>query len=175
MEYKLTWGRSPVSAQVDPAPARNPQADGLGYNPRCLRRDMSNYFTTRYTKTADIVNLISKFSTIGTFQDKMQAGDGVHGAGHFTINGDPGADFYTSPGDPAFWLLHSMIDRVWYIWQTQDFAKRQQVIAGGTSMFGGGKLQSLEDNIDLGVLTSKVYKIKELVSTVDGPFCYAYE
>lgn len=70
-----------------------------------------------------------------------------------------------------------MIDRVWYIWQTQDFDKRQQVIAGGTTMFGGGRQQSLEDNIDLEVLNvdGKSYKIKELVSTVAGPLCYIYE
>jgi tyrosinase len=87
------------------------------------------------------------------------------------------ADFYTSPGDPYFWLHHSMIDRTWWIWQAQDFANRQQVIAGGTSMYGGGRAQSLEDNIDIDVLNvdGKAYKIKELVSTVAGPFCYIYE
>lgn len=71
-----------------------------------------------------------------------------------------------------------MIDRVWYIWQTQDFSARQQVIAGGTSMMGfGGRQQSLEDVVDLEVLNvdGKSYKIKELVSTVAGPLCYVYE
>jgi tyrosinase len=89
----------------------------------------------------------------------------------------PPPDFYTSPGDPYFYLHHAMIDRTWSIWQSQDFANRQQVIAGGTSMMGGGRAQSLEDNIDMEVLNvdGKVYKIKELVSTVGGPFCYVYE
>jgi len=88
------------------------------------------------------------------------------------------ADFYVSPGDPAFWLHHGMIDRAWYIWQTQDFSKRQQVIAGGTSMLGfGSKAATLDDPIDLEVLNvdGKAYKIKDLVSTVAGPFCYVYE
>jgi tyrosinase len=87
-------------------------------------------------------------------------------------------DFYTSPGDPYFFLHHAMIDRTWYIWQSQDFANRQQVIAGGTSMIGfNTKPQSLEDKIDLEVLNvdGKSFKIKELVSTVEGPFCYVYE
>lgn len=107
----------------------------------------------------------------------MQAGTGVHGAAHFTIGSDPGGDFYTSPNDPAFWLLHGMIDRTWYIWQVQDFPNRQQVISGGTSMFGGGKAQSLEDPVDLSVvnINGKTWKIKELVTTTDGPFCYVYE
>jgi tyrosinase len=70
-----------------------------------------------------------------------------------------------------------MIDRVWYIWQTQDFSKRQQVIAGGTSMLGGGKAATLNDGVDLEVLNvdGKKYAIKDLVSTVGGPFCYVYE
>jgi tyrosinase len=98
-------------------------------------------------------------------------------ATYFAMHTYIGIDFYTSPGDPYFWLHHSNIDRVWWIWQTQDYANRQQVIAGGTSMLGWGKAQSLEDNIDLEVLNvdGKKYKIKELVSTIAGPFCYVYE
>jgi tyrosinase len=74
-------------------------------------------------------------------------------------------------------MHHAQIDRTWYIWQTQDFANRQQVIAGGTSMFGGGRAQALSDVIDLEVLNvdGKSYKISELVSTVAGPMCYVYE
>jgi tyrosinase len=168
----FTINLGPVAA-TDPEPPWNPQPDGMGYNPRCLRRDISNYLTSRYAKTSDIVNLITNYNDIAGFQRKMQAEDGVHGAGHFTA----GADFYSSPGDPVFWLLHSMIDRVWYIWQVQDLENRLQVIAGGTQMEGGGRAQTLEDPIDLGVVNvdGKVWKIKELVSTVDGPFCYTYE
>ena len=160
---------------ADPAPPRNPRTDGYGDNPRCLRRDLGPYLTKAYAKTSDITRLITSHSDIGSFQNDMQGGNGVHGAGHFTIGSDPGGDFYTSPNDPAFWLLHSMIDRTWYIWQVQDFTKRQQVIAGGTSMMGGGRAQSLEDPVDLSILASKVFKIKELVTTTDGPFCYVYE
>jgi tyrosinase len=69
-----------------------------------------------------------------------------------------------------------MIDRTWYIWQTQDFANRQQVIAGGTSMMGfGSRMQQLSDPVDLGVVGPRAYKISELVSTVEGPFCYVYQ
>ncbi|KAH6628199.1 hypothetical protein F5144DRAFT_493509 [Chaetomium tenue] len=174
----------PVSPSVDPAPPRNPRTDGYGDNPRCLRRDISNQLSSKYARTQDIVSLITSSADIGTFQTVMQGtggfgigggGMGVHGAGHFTIAGDPGGDFYTSPNDPAFWVHHGMIDRTWTIWQSQDLAKRTQVIAGGTSMFGGGRMQSLEDPVFLGVVADKVYPIKELVSVVDGPFCYVYE
>jgi tyrosinase len=50
-----------------------------------------------------------------------------------------------------------------------------QVIAGGTSMFGGGQAQKLTDYVDLKNLVSTKLMIKDLVSTVDGPFCYMYQ
>ncbi|KAG7291946.1 hypothetical protein NEMBOFW57_001975 [Staphylotrichum longicolle] len=174
----------PVSPSVDPAPPANPRSDGYGDNPRCLRRDISNQLSSKYSRTQDIVSLITNSKTIASFQDTMQgvggfgvgASMGVHSAGHFTIAGDPGGDFYTSPNDPAFWLHHGMIDRTWTIWQSQDLGARTQVIAGGTSMMGfGSRQQSLDDLVDLGVVADKVYKIRDLVSVVDGPFCYVYE
>ena len=177
----MTVHLGPLSPSVDPAPSRNPQADGMGDNPRCLRRDMSNYLSSRYSRTQDIVSLITQSTNIATFQSVMQnvSPMGVHSAGHFTIAGDPGGDFYISPNDPAFWLHHGMIDRTWSIWQTQDLGKRTSVIAGSTSMMGFGKLQTLDDLIDIGVsapdIAKKTYKIRELTSTVDGPFCYTYE
>jgi tyrosinase len=191
---------SPLAALGDTTAPKNPRSDGYGYNPRCIKRDLSNYLTQRDATTAKIAALITGSRDIATFQSTMQAGTGVHSAGHFTISGDPGSgtsptpsylaslqcihhaksvvDFYVSPGDPAFWLHHAMIDRTWYIWQTQDFDKRQQVIAGGTSMIGfNSRAQQLTDMVDLEVLNvdGKAYMIKDLVSTVAGPHCYIYE
>jgi tyrosinase len=166
---------------ADPPPAANPQADGFGNNPRCLRRDMSNYLASTYGKTSDIVDLLTHYATIGSFQNKMQAVDpdnggiGVHAVGHYTISGDPGSDPFISPNDPAFWMHHGMIDRTWSIWQTLDLPNRMQVIDGTTILRGAGVVATLEDWVTLDVLAEREYQIKELVSTVDGPFCYTYE
>ena len=80
-----------MAAMGDTSPPKNPRSDGYGYNPRCIRRDISNYLTQRDATTAKIASLISGQSTIGNFQDQMQSGTGVHSAGHFTISGDPGS------------------------------------------------------------------------------------
>lgn len=166
---------------ADPAPPKNPRSDGFGSNPRCLRRDIGPYLSKNYASTAIIANLITSKTSIGPFQDQMQSANvgggamGVHSAAHFTIGSDPAGDFYTSPNDPAFFLLHGMIDRTWTIWQSQDLQNRMQVIAGGTSMFGGGAMQKLTDTVDLNPLVAKVYQLKDLMSVVDGPFCYVYE
>lgn len=180
----MTVHLGPVSPAIDPAPPKNPRTDGYGDNPRCLRRDISNNLSSKYSRPQDIANLITNSKSIGPFQDTMQSAApiGVHVAGHFTIAGDPGGDFYTSPNDPAFWVHHAMIDRTWSIWQTQDLPNRLAVIAGGTDMMGGffgggGRQQSLDDIVDFGVVgvNGGRYKIRDLVSTVDGPFCYVYE
>jgi tyrosinase len=73
----------PVAAAVDPMPKANPRSDGLGYNPRCLRRDMSNYLSTRYMKTSDVVSMINNNRDINSYQTFLQSGSGPHGAGHF--------------------------------------------------------------------------------------------
>ncbi|CZT41031.1 related to tyrosinase [Rhynchosporium secalis] len=171
----MTVHLGPVSPVVDPAPPRNPRADGYGINKRCLRRDIGPYLCKNFATTAIITALINDQKTIGAFQDTMQSTTGVHSAGHLTIGGDPGGDLYTSPNDPAFFLLHAIVDRVWTIWQSQDLPHRMQVMAGGTSMYGPSAPQKLTDIVDLTPLTSKVYQLKDLMSVVDGPFCYVYE
>ncbi|KAI7774478.1 hypothetical protein LA080_008311 [Diaporthe eres] len=100
---------------------------------------------------------------------------GVHIGGHYTIGGDPGGDFFVSPGDPAFYLHHGMIDRIWWIWQNQKLPSRLHEIAGGTTMggFPPSKNGTLEDDIEYGVLGDKL-KLKDALDTMAGSFCFIY-
>jgi len=83
----------------------NPQADGLGYNPRCLSRDVNKH-SAYESRDEVITELIKNSKDILTFQNRMQ-GDypnkymGVHTAGHYTVGGDAGSDFFNSPSDPV--------------------------------------------------------------------------
>jgi len=172
----MTVYLGPLSAVASPAPPRNPQTNGYGANPRCIRRDITATLGQRYGKTSDIAKFITSFDKVGPFQDYMQGGSGIHGVGHFTVSGDPGGDFYISPNEPTFWVHHAMIDRVWTIWQSQDYPNRMMQMTGGTGMYSfGGKQQSLDDMVYQGVVAEKSYKIRDLMSSVDGPFCYVYE
>jgi tyrosinase len=80
-----------------------------------------------------------------------------------------------SPGDPVFYLHHAQIDRVWAIWQNLDPPNRQNTI------FGTGTFQNIppsanvtmDDYVSVGVL-NEPKKVRELLSTVAGPFCYVY-
>ena len=107
---------------------KNPQEDGLGYNPRCLRRDIrpAAAALTTFQHIYDlIVNSDNKYwFDLGLDGELPNQNLGLHGGGHYTFGIDPGADFYMSPGDPMFWLHHAAIDWVWWTWQTQDLERR---------------------------------------------------
>ncbi|KAL2151694.1 hypothetical protein VTH82DRAFT_6792 [Thermothelomyces myriococcoides] len=162
---------------------RNPRADGLGYNPRCLRRDI-NKNAAAVTTANYTYDLITNNHEIYWFQTVMegqfpQGKWGVHAGGHYTVSGDPAGDFYVSPGDPVFWLHHSMIDRVWWIWQLQDLESRLTQVSMTKTMFNipPSENGTLDDLSGLGVLAPDV-TVRELMSTMGGlggKFCYIYE
>jgi tyrosinase len=170
----------PVAGTLDGVTA-NPTPDGFSYNPRCLRRDISENAAVS-TRTNATVSLLTTHDNIADFQDYMQGIFakgilGVHGGGHFTVGGDPGGYFFASSGDPAFWLHHANVDRIWWIWQNQDLATRQNAIAGQTHMAGDGVPTTLEDDQFFQV-NEKVPKLKDLLTTLggaDGEFCYIYQ
>ncbi|PBP16779.1 putative tyrosinase central domain protein [Diplocarpon rosae] len=159
--------------------------DGFAYNPRCLQRDIGHAVNDRYGNATSFARLLSDSQDIETFQTTLQgipgSGEiGVHGGGHWTIAGDPGGDTFTAPGDPAFYLLHAMIDRTWWIWQMQDPENRLNAISGTSTFLNTPKSAdtTLETVIDLGFAGNDVYAptaMSDLMSTTAGPFCYTYD
>ncbi|KAF1942408.1 Di-copper centre-containing protein [Clathrospora elynae] len=168
---------APVVAGLTP----NPEFTGLGYNPRCLRRDISRAAASGWSKDTDIVSLIANSPNISTFQNTMQ-GDfasgflGVHTAGHFTVGGDPGGDLFVSPADPYFFLHHAMIDRTYWTWQNQDPAKRITAVGGTITLnnMPPSRDALLTDTLNMGYVGAPEVTIQEASSTLGGLFCYVY-
>lgn len=73
---------------------------GLDYNPRCLKRDVSLFFSNT-TKPTDVIPLITDNDNLEAFSDFFQLPLGLHGGGHCTIGGDPGGDPYVIPDGRA--------------------------------------------------------------------------
>ncbi|KAH8732980.1 hypothetical protein GQ44DRAFT_13967 [Phaeosphaeriaceae sp. PMI808] len=156
--------------------------DGLGYNPRCLKRDLTDYSNQKFANAPAIVSLLLTTKDIWSFQMEMQGVPGsgligVHG-GHYSMGGDPGRDLFTSPGDPLFYLHHGGIDRAWWIWQQLDRKTR----TGAQGISGTGTFlnmppsanTTLDTVIDLGYAAGPSVKVQDLMSTTDGPMCYIY-
>jgi hypothetical protein len=77
--------------------------------------------------------------------------------------------------DPYFYFHHAQIDRIWWIWQNQDLANRQNAIAGTHTIndIPPSANTTLDDIIDIGQNAPGI-TIREAMSTTSGPFCYIY-
>ncbi|KAH4022428.1 hypothetical protein HBI09_169210 [Parastagonospora nodorum] len=154
----------------------------FAYNPRCLKRDLTNFASTKWFTTENLYNVTlgPASKNIATFQNELQGRFdqrflGMHIAGHLAIGGDAG-DFFSSPNDPAFFLHHAMIDRLWWIWQALH-RNQASTIAGTITLFNEPPSRDavLEDIVQTNYLNLKPLEIKELMSTMDGsPLCYIY-
>lgn len=92
------------------------------------------------------------------------------------MGGDPGRDVFVSPGDPAFWLHHGMIDRVWWIWQLLDWEGRGDEVAGTETFLDSppsGEV-TLQTGVELGFAGGERRVLGELMSSVGRMFCYVY-
>ncbi|KAJ5968633.1 hypothetical protein N7501_004881 [Penicillium viridicatum] len=176
--YSVNMG---PAALMLPGGKTGSNANPLAYNPRCLKRDLSSKIIQEYVNFTAIVDLILRHDNVYNFQMNMQgvpgSGNiGVHGGGHYSMGGDPSRDVFVSPGDPAFWLHHGMIDRTWWIWQNLDLHKRQNAISGTGTFLNGppSPNTTLDTLIDIGYAGGETIAMRDLMSTISGPFCYIY-
>ncbi|TVY46405.1 Tyrosinase-like protein [Lachnellula occidentalis] len=171
--------------QVNLGPVALPNAPvgpsgGLGYNPRCLKRDVGPGVAVRFTNSSAVLHVM-KQQDIASFQLELQGAPGSgsigpHGGGHYTINGDPGGDLFISPGDPAFFLHHGQVDRVWTMWQALDPSNRQNAISGTNTMLNQPPSDdtTLDTQINLGHAGGTNISMRDIMSSTKGPFCYVY-
>lgn len=157
--------------------------DGTAYNPRCLKRDLTDEINQKYSNGTAVVDLILKSKDIDTFQMTMQGipgsgSIGVHGGGHYSMGGDPGRDVFISPGDPLFYLHHATIDRTWWIWQSLDKERREgaEGIAGTNTFLNmpPSENTTLETPLDLGYVVQPAVTMEDMMSTTAGELCYIY-
>ncbi|KAG6363595.1 hypothetical protein INS49_008696 [Diaporthe citri] len=156
----------------------------FNYNPRCFKRDLTDYALQRYANTSSVLSLLRDAEDIWTFETVMQGPEARSPRRRSpALGGNPGRDVYTSPGDPAFWSHHANIDRVWWMWQMQDPDARAGNVSTAirgplttTNLYephGNGTLLSEQD---LGhVADWETVPLGELLSTTSGKFCYVYE
>lgn len=157
--------------------------DRFAWNPRCLKQDLSAYTAAEEWLTpTNLLNLTSgpAAGSIETFQNELQGRFplgflGLHAAGHFMIGGDAG-DLFSSPVDPAFYLQHAMLDRIWWIWQALH-PLQAFTVAGTITIFNKppSRNTTLEDQIYMGHSNAPERPISQLLKTLGGePLCYVY-
>ncbi|KAF6827768.1 tyrosinase central domain protein [Colletotrichum plurivorum] len=162
----------------------NPEGP-FAHNPRCLKRDLTTAINRRYSNASAVIHNILVPQDIDAFQNEMQ-GDptspelkiGIHAGGHYSFGADPARDFFTSPGDPVFYLHHGMVDRLWWIWQMLSPHERQftdRAVAGTNTFLNmpPSPNTTLDDFLDYGYAGQGI-KIRDAMSILSGPYCYVY-
>ncbi|CAI0655338.1 unnamed protein product [Colletotrichum noveboracense] len=151
-------------------------------NPRCLKRDLNGAVLRTWASFRNVTDLITDNDNIEWFQGIAQGQTnysglgqlGVHGAGHYAFGLDPGSDVYISPGDPVFYLHHTQLDRVYWLWQNLDWENRQTIFGTGTMENSPpSPVVQLDDLLDLGPLNDEI-SLSNAMDTMAGPFCYIY-
>lgn len=100
---------------------------------RCLSRDFYMPILATQNSYQNVTDLILNNQGITMFNQALQASNGIHSGGHRFIGGE-NLNLFTSPSDPAFYLHHAMVDRVWAIWQSRDMPTRQQAVSETLTM-----------------------------------------
>ena len=107
---------------------------------------------------------------------------GPHGGIHYVIGGDPGGDLFTSPADPAFWVHHGQMNRLWSSWQLLDLSggrfKEDQMNGGeyGHMTWANeppSRKARFDDVLHMGYAAEST-TIGEVMSTLGGELCYLY-
>ncbi len=89
-------------------------------NTRCMDRDLNDYGINTYDNATLVADFMAAVDIVDV-QTQMNSKNvgttdrGLHGGGHYAVGGAM-FDFFASPQDPAFFLHHGNIDRIWNAW-----------------------------------------------------------
>ncbi|KAH7018046.1 uncharacterized protein B0I36DRAFT_435445 [Microdochium trichocladiopsis] len=161
--------------------------DTLGYDPHCLRRDISPYIVTQ-AGNASVVNWALAAPNFYEFNIRLQGGlqpdqMTLHASVHIGIGGNSGdiANVNSSPGDPLFFLHHANLDRIWEQWQASapgrrtDFFGPDKEWAYPFNFFGDIPYSNITADFDVGFGgLSGSKKVRDLLNPLTGPLCYKY-
>jgi tyrosinase len=145
---------------------------GYKKNTRCLKRDFDPALSAANLAYANVSALLQS-PTIHEFRPRIDST--MHPSSHTSIGGDL-FDLFSSPTDPAFYLLHSQIDRLWTIWQGQDFDARGDGLDGTLTFLNF--VPSANATLDTVMHMFEAggdMPIRDAMSTYGGDYCYKYE
>ncbi|KAF7919615.1 hypothetical protein EAE99_008467 [Botrytis elliptica] len=96
--------------------------------------------------------------------------DAAHASIPHMIRGD--FSMFTAPYDPVFFLHHTQLDRLWWLWQQKDIQNRLYQYRGVTA-FKSPEQASVQDLLLMGKLIADI-EVKDVLDTESGVLCYNY-
>jgi hypothetical protein len=148
------------------------------YNPRCLMRSFNDRPLHRFAGP-DAVQRMLAAQTIQEFLavlDPSTAGRlGAHAAVHVALGPTMG-DVFSSVQDPAFFLHHAMVDRLWGMWQDASPGPERRYALNGTAwMFDPpwAPNVTVDTVVEFGILDGP-RKVADLMDPLGWEYCYIY-
>lgn len=150
------------------------------YKPHCLTRNFNANLSARFHNQDQVDRLLASTDII-EFQERMETfprtnlSIGLHGGGHDSVGGTM-IDLLASPQDPSFMVHHSMIDRMWALWQAMDEKNRRYALNGtSTIRMGRDTPPVIPDSVlEFGTL-DRPRQIRELLDPMKNDYCYTYD
>ncbi|KAK4622203.1 Tyrosinase ustQ [Fulvia fulva] len=145
----------------------------IKYAPHCLSRGFRNiagelgHIDGKDVSPQSVEEVLSA-GTYDKFVKLMESR--VHDVIPFGIAGD--FETFSAPYDPLFFLHHTQLDRLWWLWQQRSPERFLWAYGGHKSRHTMG-LASLEDDLEYRGLADDV-KVKDVMNTETGVLCYRY-
>ncbi|TID18549.1 Guanine nucleotide-binding protein alpha-2 subunit [Venturia nashicola] len=150
------------------------------FYPHCMTRDFA--FRTKSKEDVEwlhslimpeYVNAILKRPSYDLFFESFE--NGAHNSIPQLIRGDWLT--FTAPNDPLFFLHHTQVDRLWWLWQMQDPGTRLKQFHGPAEDFRNTTIKhsqaSKSDILPMGSIAEDM-KVEDVMDTQGEYLCYEY-
>lgn len=145
--------------------------------PHCLSRAFHHFETGESGSLSgtwfspENLGELKRAKSYADFEEKIEGM--VHNALHWGIRGD--FSTMTAANEPLFWLHHASIDRLWWTWQMEDLAAREEAYEGPSfnTTLGREKEGTLDDALKFMGIWEDI-KVSEVMNTEKKLLCYKY-
>jgi len=146
---------------------------GLLVTEHCIARGVNNTMSIYLNSSA-----VAEVLTYPNFEQFRVKLEGVlfgalapHGGGHGAVGGEM-TNFFSSPGDPLFYMHHTNIDRIWWLWQ-EACSDRLYEICGPTSVTPPYGNVTLDYPLKMGDV-GPTLTIRDVMDIRQEHSCYTY-
>ncbi|KUI61173.1 Tyrosinase [Cytospora mali] len=173
----ITFGPfPPVSINITQPP------DWTQPKPHCMQRNLNDQSLQEFNNQSNVDALLAApdMVTVERWLNSKSllfgfTARGIHGGGHFSIGGT-NSDFFASAQDPSFYLHHSMLDRLWAMWQDDHPDLRYSYNGTSTFLNPPGVTPEVDNStvMTFGRVGDPI-TVGETADVMSGaPYCYIY-
>jgi len=167
----ISWGSC---IEVGPFKGYEVKVLGQEIKPHCLSRGFGRAVGGTFTGSTVSPTSIREVLSQDDYFDFLTK---LEGSADNDIPLGMGGDWVeaSAPNDPLFFLHHTQVDRLWWMWQQKDQGSRIMQYKGqnsGTDMASSATAPSLDDVLPTPI--NDGIKIRDMMNTEGVLFCYRY-